>query len=77
MGGGVSLCVFLMHINGCYVSIGAYQTVPVSRAADTDRALSILVVKTADTRPYCELFALSMAFCWLLKLNIHSTGPKI
>lgn len=56
---------------------GTYQTVPVSRAEDTDRALSILVVKTADTRPYCELFALSMAFCWLLKLNIHCTGPKI
>ncbi len=31
--------------------MGTYQTVPVSKAADTDRALSILDVKTADTRP--------------------------
>lgn len=40
-----------------------YHTVPVSREADTDSALSRLVVKTADTRPYWELFALSMASC--------------
>lgn len=57
--------------------VETYQTVPVSRAADTDRALSILLVKMADTRPYCERFALSMASCCLLKLNIHCTGPKI
>lgn len=54
-----------------------YQTVPVSRAAETDKALSMLEVKMADTRPYCELFALLMASSWLLKLNIHCTGPKI
>lgn len=54
-----------------------YQTVPVSRAAETDKALSILEVKMADTRPYWELFALLMASSWLLKLNMHCTGPKI
>lgn len=54
-----------------------YQTVPVSRAAETDKALSMLEVKMADTRPYRELFALLTASSWLLKLNIHCTGPKI
>lgn len=54
-----------------------YQTVPVSRAAETDKALSILEVKMADTRPYRELLALLMASSWLLKLKIHWTGPKI
>lgn len=54
-----------------------YQTVPVSSAAETDKALSILEVKMADTRPYWELLALLMASSWLLKLNIHCTGPKI
>lgn len=54
-----------------------YQTVPVSRAAETDKALSMLEVKIADTRPYWELLALLMASSWLLKLNIHCTGPKI
>lgn len=42
-----------------------YQTVPVSRAAEADKALSMLEVKMADTRPYCELFALLMASSWL------------
>lgn len=54
-----------------------YQTVPVSRAAETDKALSMLEVKMADTSPYRELFALLMASSWLLKLNMHWTGPKI
>lgn len=67
-------CFFLLSLvlNG-----ETYQTVPVSRAAETDKALSTLEVKMAETRPYCELFALLMASSWLLKLNIHCTGPKI
>lgn len=54
-----------------------YQTVPVSKAADTERARSKLRVNTAATRPYSELLALSIASCWLLKRNMHCTGPKI
>lgn len=73
-----SICFFFLHFLKPEIkNEEMYQTVPVSRAAEADRALSILEVKMADTRPYFELFALLMASSWLLKLNMHCTGPKI